>query len=369
MNKSAALSQWANFMVDCHRKGIMTTYTRTILGEWKPQYTGAEIWCPLAGVYLTNQTDVLSCICDHMKTVYQAPSHHQGPIIRGTSEWIQMTTSKAAFMDATQMLNIPDKYRDIIWEAIQTVPGRQNTQQELMSLLDPPSWEEFYDAISKPRKQTAPGMSNVTYHDMKHWPDEIQEHCYQLLSHMWPEGHIRDSWKWRWLVGLLKSQDGSKLENLRLIGQIEWPRKLWFGINYRRVSHTWEKYDNLDHAHHGFVPNKGTDSASIHLLNILESAKGSLVNILMNMCDIKDAFDSPSYTGIQLSLWRLGLPDLVTQMIITMEAGNKTAVRTPLNQSILDKEGKAGLHNLTHEVPNAIFTPERGVPQGIQTAH
>ena len=74
----------------------------------------------------------------------------------------------------------------------------------------------------------------------------------------------------------------------------------------------------------------------------------------MNMCDINGAFDSPSYTGIQLSLWRLELPDLVTQMIITMEAGGKTSVRTPLTQSILDKEGKAGLHNLTHEVPNAI---------------
>ena len=86
MIKSAALSQWKLFMVDCYRKGKMTTYIRTILGEWKPQFTGAEIWCPLAGVFLTNQVDVLSRICDHMKTVYQAPIHHQGPIIHGTSE-------------------------------------------------------------------------------------------------------------------------------------------------------------------------------------------------------------------------------------------------------------------------------------------
>ena len=47
-----------------------------------------------------------------------------------------------------------------------------------------------------------------------------------------------------------------------------------------------------------------------------------------------------------------------------MEAGSKTVVRTPLTQSILDKEGKPGLHKLTQEAPNAIFTPERKVPQG-----
>ena len=47
-----------------------------------------------------------------------------------------------------------------------------------------------------------------------------------------------------------------------------------------------------------------------------------------------------------------------------MEAGSKTVVRTPLTQSILDKEGEPGIQQLTQEVPNAIFTPERGVPQG-----
>ena len=118
------------------------------------------------------------------------------------------------------------------------------------------------------------------------------------------------------------------------------------------------KFDNLDHTHHGFVPNKGTDSASIHLHNILERAKGGLINILMNIYDIKGAFDSPSHTGIKIGFWRLGIPDLISQMIITKEAGSKTVVRTPLTQSILDKEGKPGIQQLTQEVPNAIFTPE-----------
>ena len=121
---------------------------------------------------------------------------------------------------------------------------------------------------------------------MKHWSAEIQEHCHQLLSRMWPEEHIPDSWKWRWLVGLSKSNDDTKLETLRHIGLIECLPKLWIGIICNRISKTWEQFDNLDHAHHGFVRNKGSDSASIYLL-ILERAKGSLTNIPMNMYDIK----------------------------------------------------------------------------------
>jgi len=115
---------------------------------------------------------------------------HEVSLPHGTSEWKQLINSKPAFMEATQMFNIPDQYCDIIWEAIRTVPGRHNTQQELASLLDPLSWEGFYATINRPWKQTTPVMSDVSYHDMKHSPAEIQEQCYQLLSCMWPEGHI-----------------------------------------------------------------------------------------------------------------------------------------------------------------------------------
>ena len=151
---------------------------------------------------------------------------HEVSLPHGTSEWKQLITFKPAFMEAAQMFNIPDQYCDIIWEAIRTVPGRHNTQQELASLLDPLSWEGFYATINRPWKQTTPVMSDVSYHDMKHSPAEILEQCYQLLSCMWPEEHIPDSWKWRWLVGLLKSNDDTKLVNLRPIGVIECLRKL-----------------------------------------------------------------------------------------------------------------------------------------------
>jgi hypothetical protein len=59
------------------------------------------------------------------------------------------------------------------------------------------------------------------------------------------------------------------MEKLSPVGLIECLRKLWLGVIYNRISKTSEKLENFEHAHHGFVPNIGTDSASIHLLSIL----------------------------------------------------------------------------------------------------
>ena len=50
-------------------------------------------------------------------------------------------------------------------------------------------------------------------------------------------------------------------------------RKLWFSISYKRIAATLDKYGALDEAHHGFVPNRGTDSGFLDLLNQLEKAQ------------------------------------------------------------------------------------------------
>ena len=50
-------------------------------------------------------------------------------------------------------------------------------------------------------------------------------------------------------------------------------QKLWFSISYKRIAAAWDKYGALNEAHHGFVPNRGTDSGFLDLLNQLEKAQ------------------------------------------------------------------------------------------------
>ena len=78
-------------------------------------------------------------------------------------------------------------------------------------------------------------MSNVSYGNLKDWPEELQTHCYQLLKRMWIQEHIPQQWKEKWAVLLAKSADTADITNLRPIGLEDCLRKLWFGIVYKRI--------------------------------------------------------------------------------------------------------------------------------------
>ena len=163
--------------------------------------------------------------------------------------------------------------------------------------------------------------------------------------------HIPQVWKEKWAVLLAKTADTSDINNLRPIGLEDCIRKLWFSISYKRISQAWHKYGALDEAHHGFVPNRGTDSGFLDLLNQLEKAQEWGVSALLCSWDVKRAFDSVSRTVIRMALNRLGVPANLINMIHEMEVDGITIVRTPLTQYIYDTEGMDGLRKLEAQFP------------------
>ena len=65
---------------------------------------------------------------------------------------------------------------------LQTVPNKQELDRELAgAVADPPTEEEFRWAIKDQKKSTTPGMSNVTFGNIKDWPEELITHCYHIL--------------------------------------------------------------------------------------------------------------------------------------------------------------------------------------------
>ena len=75
-------------------------------------------------------------------------------------------------------------------------------------------------------------MSNVTYGNIKDWPDELITHCCQLLKNMWGKEHIPQVWKEKLAVLLAKTADTSDINNLRPIELEDCMRKQWFSISY-----------------------------------------------------------------------------------------------------------------------------------------
>jgi hypothetical protein len=84
-----------------------------------------------------------------------------------------------------QPSGIPDQYIELFWEALQTVPHKSAIVNELQKAMEaPPTKEAFRWALHDQKKTTTPGMSNISYGNIKDWPEELITHCYQLLSAM-----------------------------------------------------------------------------------------------------------------------------------------------------------------------------------------
>ena len=133
-------------------------------------------------------------------------------------------------------------------------------------------------------------------------------HCYHILRVLWGQEHILQTWKEKWAVLLAKTTDTADINNLRPIGLEDCMRKLWFSISYKQIADAWYRHGALDEAHHGFVPNRGTDSGFLDLLNQMEKAQEwGGVSALICSWDVKRAFDSVSRTAIRMALNRLGM--------------------------------------------------------------
>ena len=228
LQASEELCAYRKFMVGCYQRGRIKIFLRNLLGEHKPKFDCDTIRCPLTEAYINHPEELAWVLSLHFQDWFRKPAHHQGPITEADGDWLKLGTDKQTFQDATNHLGIPDKYTELIWEALQTVPNKDMIARELQAALhDPPTEEEFRWALKDQKKSTTPGMSNVAYGNIKDWPDELISHSYQLLRVMWGQEHIPQVWKEKWAVLLAKTADTADINNLRPIGLEDCMRKLW----------------------------------------------------------------------------------------------------------------------------------------------
>ena len=142
-------------------------------------------------MYINHPEKLAWVLSLHFQNWFSKPSHHQRPITEADGDWIKLVTDKQTFQAATNHLGIPDQYIELIWEALQTVPHMSVIVKELQKAMEaPPTKEAFRWALHDQKKTTTPGMSNISYGNIKDWPEELITHCYQLLSVMWRQEHI-----------------------------------------------------------------------------------------------------------------------------------------------------------------------------------
>ena len=82
-------------------------------------------------------------------------------------------------------------------------------------------------------------------------------------------------------IPLPKTEELTSIEDLRPICLIEVWYKLWSSILTHRIRTAWKSHDMLDPSRHGFRAKYGTDSASLLLVDALETAEETLTGCLV----------------------------------------------------------------------------------------
>ena len=277
---------------------------------------------------------------EHFRRWFAVPSWSE--------EYLGARDYEEGFVKRWTLEGIPQHLLTRAWKALEP------KLDENVSLEDIPTLAEFKGAMKRMKRDSAPGITGLSYNMMRTWPDEIVEVVYRGIKARWEKGQVPDEWRWKWLAPIPKAAD-PHLDDLRPLGLLEPLRKVWMSIFVRRIWKFWTTMGVVNEAQHGSVPGRCTATAVAQLIDGLETAKELKSTVYVSSWDIRRAFDSVSKPLMQWALRRLGVPTGLIRMMSEVDRGGGTIVRTPYAIQAM----KQGLRK-----DDLSFQQERGIPQG-----
>jgi hypothetical protein len=186
------------------------------------------------------------------------------------------------------------------------------------------------------------------------------------MNRLWLAKPVPEFWTLKSLVELPKKYIVQSVNDLHPIGLIKVTRKLWTAMVTRRLIGVIKK--RLQTNHCGGLANKGTGTALIQLLNLLEdmqehgnAAVGEITaaSMYFTSWDTEKAFDSVE-NHVQYTAWRrMGVP--------IDEAGHRQSICPVLlpHQEKPRKggDGQSARHEPPCHNPQLGFSPERECTQ------
>jgi hypothetical protein len=203
---------------------------KLLMGDFPPQLDPHDL--PGSNrKHLMNPIECLQAAYAIFKRHYSRSPYHQGPIHHDNADWTEVIKSQTTFRAHIAHLMIPDHLSHLIWEANTDVPNIETGRTRLLEVLtQPPSYKDYLTAIKSHKKDTAPGMSSLSYRHLETLPEDLYKATYQTLCTLWPTQHIPKFRKQRWLVPLPKPIELNNIKDLRPICLLKIFRKLWTSI-------------------------------------------------------------------------------------------------------------------------------------------
>ena len=145
-------------------------------------------------------------------------------------QWLLLLTNHDYLYEHARAKNIPDEHTDVIWQALSYRPPDTPRKADFIrTVRAPPTYDRFIKAIRQAPKNTAGGISGLTYDHMRYWSVDVVKSIYAACCDLWITKSVPVEWTRRWVHLIPKAPDPT-LDELRPICLLEVTRKLWVGL-------------------------------------------------------------------------------------------------------------------------------------------
>ena len=309
------------------------------------------------------------------------PVSHEDDILPAAEKW-------EALLDDQQLLaqefgkgpgaNIPLSIREMIAKAFCSVPGKALFELDVAAALSKPFSRPELEKVLKNTRNTAPGLTVLTYQMLQVLPSQGIDDVFRLMHRLWEQKSVAPFWQYKGLAGIPKAGRAfiSGPADLRPIGLIEVTRKLWTRMVLGRIYGCLRSHPDLLQPNHcGGLADKGTDSALLQMMQMLEDYVEYDIDPVdpadqhmldFTSWDTAKAFDSVGF-HLQYVAWRrIGIPIDIVLWMMRLDIGGKFVVLTPHAQTKLDHIRMPNATSIDHHllISSLGFTPLKGFTQG-----
>jgi hypothetical protein len=307
-----------------------------------------------------------SIIHDHVSKYYSSALSLHTDIPSGaicgsdTTCWSDFELPLEDFRAKALLQGIPPALSDQIWTALQRRPQTECMSAFQISVMCPPSMEEFIASIKIRPQNSAAAISGCSYNQIKRWPLSWIKLVHKSLCDLFEKRQTPDQWKWRYLV-LLKKVSNPTLRETRPLMLYEALRKVWWGIFIHRIQIYLRESQVLCQDQSAYLYGKDTSICSLHILNALETVMEFQSDLFINSWDLEKAFDSVIRPLLVWGGIRIGVPVELMEMMVGMDIGGFTVLRSPKVLRYLHKFGMDGLKTSLLYFIATIGTGQGGV--------
>ncbi|KAI8440933.1 hypothetical protein MSG28_009230 [Choristoneura fumiferana] len=193
-------------------------------------------------------------------------------------------------------------------------------------LDEPPTFEEFTEAVKRLKNLKTPGMDHLPAEIYKYGGKFILTRLYDLVLRVWNTEEVPQAWRDAIICKLYKGKgDVSDCSSYRGISLLSSAGKVLAHILNSRLGELAERH--LPESQCGFRPSRGTIDAIAVVRQLQEKSLEHQRPLYMCFVDLEKAFDRVPREALWLVLGKFGYPKKFVNLIRQFHVGMKAQVR------------------------------------------